>query len=74
MHARLLSTHTLTHHDVLPLNLRFLLGELFALELEAETEGGANKLKPCKVMMMKCVDGGVADRRTDSQTCGGCGR
>ena len=27
------ATHALTHHDVLPLNLRFLLSELLALEL-----------------------------------------
>ena len=40
MPARSALTHSLTHHDVLPLNLRFLLGELLALEFEAETEGG----------------------------------
>ena len=40
MHTRSTLTHSLTYHDVLPLNLRLLLGELLALELEAETEGG----------------------------------
>ena len=47
-----LSTHSQTHHDVLPLNLRFLLGELLALEFEAETEGGRGQ--QIKTMQRKC--------------------
>ena len=70
MHARsALSTHSLTHHDVLPLNLRFLLGELLALELEAETEGGRGQ--QIKTMQSDDDDkmrGRWRGRQTDGQT------
>ena len=61
-----LSAFGYAHHDVLPLDLRLLLGELLALEFEAETEGGRGQ----QIKTMQSADDKMRGRWRGRQTDG----